>query len=223
MGQNQSGFMPDGQQGDKKKKPEKKKWQPPAPPTRVGKKLKKKGLDGANRLPNVTPASKCLLRKLKLERVKDWLLMEEEFVGNQERIKPHTERAEEEKSKVDDLRGAPMSVGNLEEIIDDKCVARDIALFAFRTPERNCVPIIHREALPTRVARERQICPTSSSHDAATVRPSRRRRSLTGSVAFFLFAFFRLTSAVLLSSSLTRDRPAPTLRSSSATPSCPRP
>jgi len=119
MGQNQSGFMPDGQQGDKKKKPEKKKWQPPAPPTRVGKKLKKKGLDGANRLPNVTPASKCLLRKLKLERVKDWLLMEEEFVGNQERIKPHTERAEEEKSKVDDLRGAPMSVGNLEEIIDD--------------------------------------------------------------------------------------------------------
>merc|ERR1712216_808069 len=117
MGQNQSGFMPDGQQGDKKKKPEKKKWQPPAPPTRVGKKLKKKGLDGANRLPNVTPASKCLLRKLKLERVKDWLLMEEEFVGNQERIKPHTERAEEEKSKVDDLRGAPMSVGNLEVIM----------------------------------------------------------------------------------------------------------
>ena len=123
MGANQSGFMPgEGGQGEKKKKPEKKKWQPPAPPTRVGKKLKKKGLDGANRLPNVTPASKCLLRKLKLERVKDWLLMEEEFVGNQERIKPHVERAEEEKSKVDDLRDAPMSVGNLEEIIDDKYV-----------------------------------------------------------------------------------------------------
>ena len=79
-------------------------------------------MDGANRLPNVTPASKCMLRKLKLERVKDWLLMEEEFVANQERIKPHTERAEEEKSKLDDLRGSPMSVGNLEEIIDDKCV-----------------------------------------------------------------------------------------------------
>jgi 26S proteasome regulatory subunit T2 len=127
MGQNQSGFMPDGQQGDKKKKPEKKKWQPPAPPTRVGKKLKKKGMDGLNRLPNVTPASKCLLRKLKLERIKDWLLMEEEFVGNQERIKPHTERAEEEKSKVDDLRGAPMSVGNLEEIIDDKYVKTPVS------------------------------------------------------------------------------------------------
>jgi len=147
MGQNQSGFMPDGQQGDKKKKPEKKKWQPPAPPTRVGKKLKKKGLDGANRLPNVTPASKCLLRKLKLERVKDWLLMEEEFVANQERIKPHTERAEEEKSKVDDLRGAPMSVGNLEEIIDDKCVTRR-RLSNARSARFTLVPIAAELASP---------------------------------------------------------------------------
>jgi 26S proteasome regulatory subunit T2 len=63
-----------GDQG-KKKKEEKKKWMPPAPPTRVGKKVKKKGLDGQNRMPTVTPASKCMLRKLKLERVKDWLLM----------------------------------------------------------------------------------------------------------------------------------------------------
>lgn len=170
MGQNQSGFMPDGQQGDKKKKPEKKKWQPPAPPTRVGKKLKKKGLDGANRLPNVTPASKCLLRKLKLERVKDWLLMEEEFVGNQERIKPHTERAEEEKSKVDDLRGAPMSVGNLEEIIDDKCVAMS-------TFERARETASHARSdrggtrVPSRLERHRQISPIFS-RPSATVRRS---------------------------------------------------
>ena len=120
MGQNQSGLGPGGGGDQKKDKKEKKKWQPPAPPTRVGKKVKKKGIDGHNRLPSVTPASKCMLRKLKLERVKDWLLMEEEFVANQERIKPHTERAEEERTKVDDLRGSPMSVGSLEEIIDDK-------------------------------------------------------------------------------------------------------
>ena len=63
-----------------------------------------------------------MLRKLKLERVKDWLLMEEEFVANQERVKPHEERAEEERSKVEELRGSPMNVGTLEEIIDDKCV-----------------------------------------------------------------------------------------------------
>lgn len=37
----------------------------------------------------------------------------------QERAKPREERNEEERSKVDDLRGTPMSVGTLEEIIDE--------------------------------------------------------------------------------------------------------
>ncbi|KAL0018325.1 hypothetical protein WJX79_004384 [Trebouxia sp. C0005] len=36
-----------------------------------------------------------------------------------ERLKPQEERNEEDRSKVDDLRGSPMSVGNLEEIIDE--------------------------------------------------------------------------------------------------------
>ena len=45
--------------------------------------------------------------------------MEEEFIRNQERLKPQEEKIEEERSKVDDLRGTPMSVGSLEEIIDD--------------------------------------------------------------------------------------------------------
>merc|ERR1712010_36813 len=40
-------------------------------------------------------------------------------IRNQERLKPQEEKNEEERSKVDDLRGTPMSVGNLEEIIDD--------------------------------------------------------------------------------------------------------
>merc|ERR1712087_180868 len=67
----------------------------------------------------VTPHTKCRLRLLKLERIKDYLLMEEEFIRNQERLKPQEEKDEEERSKVDDLRGSPMSVGTLEEIIDD--------------------------------------------------------------------------------------------------------
>lgn len=45
--------------------------------------------------------------------------MEEEFIRNQEQMKPLEEKQEEERSKVDDLRGTPMSVGTLEEIIDD--------------------------------------------------------------------------------------------------------
>ncbi|KAG0693504.1 26S proteasome regulatory subunit 4 [Chionoecetes opilio] len=56
---------------------------------------------------------------LKLERIKDYLLMEEEFIRNQETLRPQEEKQEEERSKVDDLRGTPMSVGTLEEIIDD--------------------------------------------------------------------------------------------------------
>eukprot|EP00236_Picocystis_salinarum_P003353 CAMPEP_0183825568 /NCGR_PEP_ID=MMETSP0807_2-20130328/1203_1 /TAXON_ID=88271 /ORGANISM="Picocystis salinarum, Strain CCMP1897" /LENGTH=442 /DNA_ID=CAMNT_0026070577 /DNA_START=208 /DNA_END=1536 /DNA_ORIENTATION=- len=120
MGNEQSG--PGGFPGEGKKdeKKEKKKYEPPAAPTRVGKKLRKhKGPDTSQKLPNVTPNTKCKLRLLKLDRVKDYLLMEEEYVTNQERLKPLSERHEEDRSKVDDLRGTPMSVGSLEEIIDD--------------------------------------------------------------------------------------------------------
>ena len=122
MGQGQSldgdGANGGGRDGRGHKK-EKKKYVPPAPPMRVGKKKKKTGIEGASRLPDVAPQSKCKLRMLKLERVKDYLLMEEEFAGNQERLKPKEERAEDEESKIDEMRGAPMSVGSLEEIIDD--------------------------------------------------------------------------------------------------------
>lgn len=41
---------------------------------------------------------------------------------NQERLKPQEERNEEDRSKVDDLRGSPLSVGSLEELIDEKYV-----------------------------------------------------------------------------------------------------
>lgn len=57
-----------------------------------------------------------------MERIKDYLLLEEEFVVNQERLKPESAREdknEEERTRVDDLRGSPMTVGTLEEIIDD--------------------------------------------------------------------------------------------------------
>lgn len=45
--------------------------------------------------------------------------MEEEFIRNQERLKTQEVKNEEERSKVDDLCATPMSVGNLEDIIDD--------------------------------------------------------------------------------------------------------
>eukprot|EP00123_Amoebidium_parasiticum_P015212 comp22836_c3_seq1/m.35947 comp22836_c3_seq1/g.35947 ORF comp22836_c3_seq1/g.35947 comp22836_c3_seq1/m.35947 type:complete len:440 (-) comp22836_c3_seq1:45-1364(-) len=117
MGQNQSmpGQNPDGQKKDDKDK--KKKYEPPVP-TRVGKK-KKKGPDTASKLPQVMPHTRCRLRLLKLERIKDYLVMEQEFIQNQERLKPQEEKNQEERLKVDDMRGSPMGVGTLDEIIDD--------------------------------------------------------------------------------------------------------
>ena len=114
----------------------KKKYEAPIP-TRIGKRKKGgRGPDTASKLPTglflnnsaiynkslflVTPHTRCRLKLLKFERIKDYLLMEEEFIKNQERLKPQEERQEEERSKVDDIRGNPMAVGSLEEIIDDQ-------------------------------------------------------------------------------------------------------
>lgn len=42
----------------------------------------------------VTPHTRCRLKLLKYERIKDFLLMEEEFIRNQERLKPQEEKDE---------------------------------------------------------------------------------------------------------------------------------
>ncbi|CAG8478358.1 1593_t:CDS:2 [Paraglomus brasilianum] len=121
LGNTASGFPPPGAGDDKNKddkdKDRKKKWEPPIP-TRVGKR-KRRGPDASSKLPAVFPTTRCKLKMLKMDRIKDYLLMEEEFVQNQERLKPQEEKAQEERIRVDDLRGSPMGVGTLEEIIDD--------------------------------------------------------------------------------------------------------
>jgi 26S proteasome regulatory subunit T2 len=77
------------------------------------------GASGLSKLPKVFPSSKCKLRQMKLERVKDFLLMEREFIANQEVLRPKEERELAERDKVEDLRGSPLQVGSLEEMIDD--------------------------------------------------------------------------------------------------------
>jgi len=71
---------------------------------------------------------------LRLERIKDNLLLEEEFIQNQERLRPLKEKAEvcfshfitrlyvtsqKERAMIDEIRGTPMQVGTLEEMIDE--------------------------------------------------------------------------------------------------------
>lgn len=98
---------------------EKKEKKSSGPAAKQQKRRKKKGPAASVKVPQVFPTSKCKLRLLKLERVKDFLLMEQEFIQNQEIHKPRTDQNETERAKVDDLRGTPMGVGTLEEMIDD--------------------------------------------------------------------------------------------------------
>ncbi|KAF8339842.1 P-loop containing nucleoside triphosphate hydrolase protein [Cantharellus anzutake] len=74
-----------------------------------------------------------------MERIKDYLLLEEEFIQNQERLRPqaHDEKDEEERTRVEDLRGSPMSVGTLEEIIDD-----DHAIVSTPSGPEHYIPIM---------------------------------------------------------------------------------
>eukprot|EP00935_MAST-01C_sp_MAST-1C-sp1_P002092 g2092.t1 len=116
QGPSQGGGPPGADKKDEKKQ-KKKKFE-----ARGGvsiKKRKKKGPPPAVRIPAVFPTSKCKLRLLKLERIKDYLAMEEEFIKNQDILKPKEEKDQEERDKVEDLRGSPMGVGSLEEMIDD--------------------------------------------------------------------------------------------------------
>jgi len=108
---------------------------PPRPTTRIGRKKKKAGgTSAAAKMPPVYPTSRCKLRLLRMQRIHDHLLLEEEYVENQERLRKlkaakddaaptsemeSTDRMADERSRVDDMRGSPMGVGTLEEMIDD--------------------------------------------------------------------------------------------------------
>ncbi|CAI4212878.1 unnamed protein product [Parascedosporium putredinis] len=113
MGQNQSGMGNGDGKDDKDKK-----------------KRKAGGTSAAAKLPAVYPTSRCKLRLLRMQRVHDHLLLEEEYVENQERQRKAKaakegagsdpdDRLADERGRVDDMRGSPMGVGTLEEMIDD--------------------------------------------------------------------------------------------------------
>jgi len=120
MGDPSGGGRGDGKDkdkdGDKKKK---KRFEPRPATTRSGRRRRRKGPSGLSKLPTIVPSSKCKLRLLKLDRVKDFLLLEQEFIRNHEVFKPHEERDQEEREKLEELRGSPLGVGSLEELIDD--------------------------------------------------------------------------------------------------------
>ena len=109
----------DNQNNENRKEEYKKRRQEQIMPVRVVNKKKRRGADAITKLPTVTPSSKCRLKLLRLERIKDYMLLEQEFIKNQETFRPQAERKEEEREKVDELRGSPLVVGSLEEFIDE--------------------------------------------------------------------------------------------------------
>jgi len=110
-----------GNDKDAEKAKKKKRFEPRPASTRQGRRRRRKNNAGGSfaKTPTITPNSKCKLRLLKLDRVKDFLLLEEEFIRNHEVFKPHEERDQEEREKLEELRGTPLAVGSLEELIDD--------------------------------------------------------------------------------------------------------
>ncbi|CAL9145141.1 unnamed protein product, partial [Musa hybrid cultivar] len=94
-----------------------------ASPSQVKRKqCRQKGSEVVAWFPTITLLSKCRLHILKVELVKDYLLMEVAFAANQERLCPYEEKNEEDCSKFDDLRESPISVRNLDELIDENHV-----------------------------------------------------------------------------------------------------
>ena len=107
---------------DHEDKDDKNKIKKPEPVrVQLGKKRKKKkGVDVASKLPTITPNTKCLLRMRKFERIKDYLLMEKEYIQNKKVNIKEDENAEEEKNLIENLRGNPVHIGTLEEIINEE-------------------------------------------------------------------------------------------------------
>ncbi|MEN2495472.1 MAG: 26S proteasome regulatory subunit 4 [Marteilia pararefringens] len=91
------------------------KYQPPV----IGYKHSfKSGINSPNKLPNIS-MYRCKLNLLNSMRIKDYLEIEKEYVSVQSITKSSEAKDSEEFARVDDIRGAPISVGTLEEIIDE--------------------------------------------------------------------------------------------------------
>lgn len=98
---------------------------------------------------------------LKMERIKDYLTLEQEFIENQEILNPEVnqdERQKEERDQVDKLRGFPLSIATLEEIVDDthaiigtslgqEYYVNILSIVDKELLEPNCQVLLHGKAL----------------------------------------------------------------------------
>merc|ERR1712000_689836 len=97
-------------------------WRKPQPGgVSFGRKKKTAKKELPLKIPLVQPSVKCKLRLLRLERVKDYLLMEEEFISKMQRTK---EKDLEKKLKLKNEGKIPGDTkeakdGDTEEVVDE--------------------------------------------------------------------------------------------------------
>lgn len=145
MGQELSGLNNGLKGGKKGKNNGKPKYEPPPEYKNLRLKNKKKNKKKSNSneldLPKILPNTRCKLKKLRMERVKDHLLIEQEFVSNKEQMEQaanpsadtedldldnieqiaqmNNGKINEELLKLEAIRGSPLYIGTLEEMVDD--------------------------------------------------------------------------------------------------------
>ena len=73
----------------------------------------------ANKIPTIAPATKCKLRLLQLQRVYDYLQIENEYIKNRTEAKKEDGEPEEDEITIESIRGAPLTISTVEEIVDD--------------------------------------------------------------------------------------------------------
>ncbi|EEH10328.1 26S protease regulatory subunit [Histoplasma capsulatum G186AR] len=113
---NMGGGGPGDGQDEKDKKKEKPKYEPPPQPTtRIGRRKRKQaGPNASAKLPAIYPTSRCKLKYLRMQP-STTIYYSKRNIDDFET----TDRNADERNRVDDMRGSPMGVGNLEEMIDD--------------------------------------------------------------------------------------------------------
>uniref|UniRef100_A0AC34QGT6 AAA+ ATPase domain-containing protein n=1 Tax=Panagrolaimus sp. JU765 TaxID=591449 RepID=A0AC34QGT6_9BILA len=88
---------------------------------KVARKLQKnRGPDAHSKLPQVIPRRQCLLRLLKLNRIHDYLLLEQEFIQRQNASKPSDAQRKQERKKIAVLRGTPTTLARIHELFNDE-------------------------------------------------------------------------------------------------------
>ncbi|KAI6177937.1 putative 26S proteasome regulatory chain 4 [Aphelenchoides fujianensis] len=91
-------------------------------PQKVARKPDKggRGQDALNKLPTVFPKRQCLLRLLKLNRVHDYLLIEQQFIQHQNACKPLDSKRRAERKLIHTLRGTPTTLARIHELFNDE-------------------------------------------------------------------------------------------------------